>query len=125
LPSSTEVAVASYRAGGTAWTRMILRPPGSAVAVRDLGHPLLPDGVRNSIDLAPPHGVLITGSNMSGKSTFLRSLGLAAVLGQTINTCAAGRYDAPQLVVRSCIGAAMTSSWARATTWTKSRLSST
>jgi DNA mismatch repair ATPase MutS len=41
---------------------------------------------------------------MSGKSTFLRSVGLAAVLGQTVNTCIAGKYEAPQLIVRSCIG---------------------
>jgi hypothetical protein len=31
-------------------------------------------------------------------------LGLATVLGQTVNTCIAKRYDAPQLTVRSCIG---------------------
>jgi energy-coupling factor transporter transmembrane protein EcfT len=98
------IAVASFRAGVSAWTRPILRPPGSVVTIEDLGHPLLLEGVRNSIDLAPPHGVLITGSNMSGKSTFLRSVGLAAVLGQTVNTCVAGRYEAPQLIVRSCIG---------------------
>jgi hypothetical protein len=98
------IALASFRAGTSAWTRPILKPPGAAITITDLGHPLLPDGIRNSIDLAPPHGVLITGSNMSGKSTFLRSVGLAAVLGQTVNTCIAGRYEAPQLVVRSCIG---------------------
>ena len=98
------IAIASYRAGSSAWTRPILRAPLSAVTIHDLGHPLLPDGVRNSIDLAPPHGVLITGSNMSGKSTFLRSLGLAAVLGQSVNTCIANKYEAPKLTVRSCIG---------------------
>jgi MutS domain V len=99
------VAVASHRVGATgAWTRPVLRPHRSAVTIRELGHPLLPHGVRNSINLAPPHGVLITGSNMSGKSTFLRSLGLAVVLGQTVNTCTAGAFEAPQLTVRSCIG---------------------
>ena len=98
------IAIASYRAGTTEWTRPALRSKGSTVTIRDLRHPLLPQGVPNSIDLAPPYGVLITGSNMSGKSTFLRSMGLAAVLGQTVNTCAAKSYAAPPLIVRSCIG---------------------
>jgi DNA mismatch repair ATPase MutS len=98
------IAVASYRAGADVWTRPVLRPPGSAITVRDLRHPLLADAVPNTVTLAPPPWMLITGSNMSGKSTLLRSLGLAAVLGQTVNTCSANAYEAPVLRVRSCIG---------------------
>ncbi len=51
----------------------------------ELGHPLLGDatGVRNDVELGPPGRVLlITGSNMSGKSTLLRSIGLAVVLAR-------------------------------------------
>lgn len=48
--------------------------------------------------------MLITGSNMSGKSTFLRTLGVTAVLAQTLNTCLAAEYYAPVFNVRSCIG---------------------
>ena len=58
----------------------------------------------NSIALAPPHGVLVTGSNMSGKSTFLRTVGINVVLAQTLNTCLARAYEAPVYCVRSCIG---------------------
>ena len=50
-----------------------------------LGHPLLGDDVRRPSDvrLDPPgRFLLVTGSNMSGKSTLLRSIGLAAVMGQ-------------------------------------------
>lgn len=53
---------------------------------KELGHPLLPreEMKSSSVSLDPPgRFLLITGSNMSGKSTLLRSLGLAAVLGQT------------------------------------------
>jgi DNA mismatch repair ATPase MutS len=39
------IAVASYRAGTTAWTRPVFRPPGSAVTIHDLRHPLLRDAV--------------------------------------------------------------------------------
>src|SRR5688572_33307366 len=48
--------------------------------------------------------MLVTGSNMSGKSTFLRTLGVNAVLAQTINMCLARDYRAPIFHVRSCIG---------------------
>jgi hypothetical protein len=49
----------------------------------DLGHPLLPDAqcVRNSVTLAAPlHLLVVSGSNMSGKSTLLRTIGVNTVL---------------------------------------------
>jgi hypothetical protein len=49
-----------------------------------LGHPLIParQRVDNDVLLAGPgSALLVTGSNMSGKSTLLRAMGLAAVLG--------------------------------------------
>lgn len=48
-----------------------------------LGHPLIREDVRvvNDVSLPGPGSVLlVTGSNMSGKSTLLRSVGVAAVL---------------------------------------------
>lgn len=48
-----------------------------------LGHPLLaPEGaVRNDVDLGPPGTLLlVTGSNMSGKSTLLRAIGANVIL---------------------------------------------
>ena len=41
---------------------------------------------------------------MSGKSTFLRTAGVTAVLAQTIHTCLAEAYEAPVFTVRSCMG---------------------
>lgn len=49
----------------------------------ELGHPLIPAArrVENAVDLPEPgRAMLVTGSNMSGKSTYLRSLGLLAVM---------------------------------------------
>ena len=49
----------------------------------DLGHPLVPSAqmVRNSVTLSPPQQLLVvSGSNMSGKSTLLRTVGINAVL---------------------------------------------
>lgn len=49
----------------------------------ELGHPLIPSAecVRNSVQLdAPTRVLLVSGSNMSGKSTYLRTAGINAVL---------------------------------------------
>jgi len=49
-----------------------------------LGHPLIPStvGVRNDVSLGAtaPHVIIVSGSNMSGKSTLLRSVGVSVVL---------------------------------------------
>lgn len=66
-----------------AWTFPEVATGAAAIAATALGHPLLADGVRVSNDLhVGPAGsfLLVTGSNMSGKSTLLRSLGLNEVL---------------------------------------------
>ena len=58
---------------------------GPAFAAEDLGHPLLPAAhcVRNDLSFDPPCRVfIVSGSNMSGKSTLLRSVGLAVVMAR-------------------------------------------
>ena len=62
-------------------------------------HPLLEQPVKNSI--SAKRGVLLTGSNASGKSTFLKTAALNAVLAQTIHTCMADTYRAPLFYVYS------------------------
>jgi hypothetical protein len=55
------------------------------VTAEALGHPLLPPAGRvdNDVELGPKGKVLlVTGSNMSGKSTLLRALGVNLVLAQ-------------------------------------------
>ena len=56
-------------------------------------HPMLNDPVKNSI--STDRGVLLTGSNASGKSTFLKTVAINAILAQTIHTCTAESYRAP------------------------------
>ncbi|MGI9625682.1 MAG: MutS-related protein, partial [Longimicrobiales bacterium] len=60
--------------------------------------------VPNSVTMSPGRGLVITGSNMSGKSTFLRTVGVTVVLAQTLNTCPAQAYSSPRLTLRSAIG---------------------
>ena len=98
------IAVASYRAGTDGWTRPHRLPAGTTVRLEALRHPLLTDPVANDVLLAPPAGLLLTGANMSGKSTLLRTVGINVVLAQTINTSLASRYAAPAFRVRSLMG---------------------
>jgi hypothetical protein len=98
------LSVASYRSSTAGWTHPVFRNHDGPAVFDDLVHPLVPDAVPNTIALGPPHGLILTGSNMSGKTTFLRTLGVNVVLAQTVHTCLCSRYEAPVLVVRSCIG---------------------
>ncbi len=56
-----------------------------SLSFQELGHPLIQakDRVCNSGNFGPGHNfIIVTGSNMAGKSTFLRTLGINVVLGQ-------------------------------------------
>jgi ABC-type multidrug transport system fused ATPase/permease subunit len=68
------------------WTFAQIRTDGARmIEAEGIGHPLLsPDScVRNDVTVGPPGSVLlVTGSNMSGKSTLLRALGTNVVLAQ-------------------------------------------
>ena len=60
-------------------------PQPPLLVARDLGHPLLPPDVcvGNDVTIGPPGSfLLVTGSNMSGKSTLLRAIGVNVVLAQ-------------------------------------------
>ena len=66
---------------------------GGRMKIKDVYHLALNSPVANSLDESKP--VLITGSNASGKSTFLKSVAINALLAQTVNTCPAEEYSAP------------------------------
>ncbi|MBV8515828.1 MAG: hypothetical protein JO197_00345 [Acidobacteria bacterium] len=98
------LAVDSFRASARTAIPEFTDTPRRAEFER-LVHPLLDDGVANDLVLAG-RSVLVTGSNMSGKTTFLRAAGVNAVLAQTIHTVCADRWRAPLLRVRTSIGKA-------------------
>lgn len=70
-----------------------------SIQVEEGYHPLLEEPVKNSIHAT--RGVLLTGSNASGKSTFLKMMAINAVLAQTVHTCAAKVYRAPVWAIYS------------------------
>ena len=62
-----------------------------ALRIINLYHPLINEPVKN--DITADNSILITGSNASGKSTFLKAVALCCILGQTIHTCTAKEYE--------------------------------
>ena len=69
------------------------------IKITDCRHPLLKECVGN--DVLFNKSVLLTGSNASGKSTFLRSIALNTILAQSLNTVFAKEYEAPIYLVIS------------------------
>lgn len=70
------------------------------VVFQVLIHPLMPQAVPNSGKL--DRGAIITGSNATGKSTFIKALAVNGILAQTIYTCNAVYFETrPMLVMTS------------------------
>lgn len=71
-----------------------------------IAHPLIreADRVANDVQVGPPGTfLLVTGSNMSGKSTLLRALGVNAILAQAGAPCCARSLRMPPLDVHTSI----------------------
>jgi hypothetical protein len=88
-------SIASLRTEQENWCEP--RFTGETIEATDLRHPLLRDCVPNSLSLSA--GAIITGSNMAGKSTFLRTVSVNALLAQTVFTCFARSWSGPILKI--------------------------
>lgn len=64
-------------------------------------HPLIESAVPNSINAKKC--VLLTGSNASGKSTFLKMIAINVLLAQTVHTVCAKEYKAPYFMLYSSL----------------------
>jgi hypothetical protein len=65
------------------WTVASFIPAEAKFSAEEIGHPLIPSErrVANSVSIDKPGAVLVlTGSNMSGKSTFMRTVGVNLIL---------------------------------------------
>ena len=86
------ISIASYRRYVGSFARPVFTEDIRYKA-KEIYHPLLEKPVANDLDTVKP--ILLTGSNASGKSTFLKTLALNAILAQSINTVFAAGYEAP------------------------------
>ena len=75
---------------------------GDKIIAKDISHPLIFNCTTNSIKISEK-SILLTGSNMSGKTSFIRAIGLNIITGLTINTCFAKAMEFPVLKVFSAI----------------------
>lgn len=81
------ISITSWRKSLPYYCLPVFDKCGQAV---DAYHPLLNEAVPNSYCFDRP--VLLTGSNASGKSTFLRTVALNMLLSQTLHTAAAKEF---------------------------------
>ena len=80
--------------------------PAAALEAENLAHPLLADDVMvgNDVTVGPPGSfLLVTGSNMSGKSTLIRALGINIVLARAGGPVCASRFSMPPLRLATSI----------------------
>ena len=96
------ISVASLRAGNLKTCVPDLTKNVNEVILEGIYHPLVEDCVTNDLSIGEK-SILITGSNMSGKSTFLRTFCINSILAQTIFTSFADKFVSPILKQYSSI----------------------
>jgi len=72
------------------------------LVVQEIYHPLIENCIANNVSLSSK-SMLLTGSNMSGKTTFIRTVAVNSILAQTLYICFANEYSAPFYRIYSSI----------------------
>lgn len=78
-------SLAGLAADNPDWGWPRIESASTTIRGEEIGHPLLPDAVRvgNDVEIGPGGTLLlVTGSNMAGKSTMLRAVGINVVLAR-------------------------------------------
>ncbi|MFA8437266.1 MAG: hypothetical protein ACEPOZ_22390 [Marinifilaceae bacterium] len=96
------ISIASLRMGLDGYCIPEIVENRSAIVAKEAYHPLIPDCVTNSIEVGEK-SILLTGSNMSGKTSFIRTIGLNTLTALTLNTCFATSFALPRLKIFSAI----------------------
>ncbi|MGI9530491.1 MutS-related protein [Lutimonas sp.] len=95
------ISIASVQSG----QEIICHPKfskGKEIIVKEISHPLIVNCVPNDFQLID-QSLLLTGSNMSGKTTFIRTVAINSILAQTFYMCFAKEFKAPFFKVFSSI----------------------
>lgn len=93
------IAIASFRKSLPYYSVPEFVEGEISINLEEAYHPLIDNPVVNSI--SESGNVLLTGSNASGKSTFLKTVAINAILSQTINTSLSKSYKAPKFRIYS------------------------
>ena len=96
------ISITSLRQNTNSYCLPEINTINKSISAQNIYHPLIPDCVPNSIS-TNNKSILLTGSNMSGKTTFIRTIGLNAISALTINTCFADHFKLPKTRIYSAI----------------------
>ena len=96
------ISVGEYRAFLEFFSIPDLDDSYEGISITDGYHPLLENAIPNSLNTQKC--VLLTGSNASGKSTFLKTVAVNALLAQSVHTSCSKKYKAPYFYIYSSLG---------------------
>lgn len=96
------ISIHSLRSGLPDYCIPDLNATNKSIGGLGIYHPLIPYCVTNSV-WTDCKSVLLTGSNMSGKTTFIRTIGINSISALTINTCFARQFKLSRLKIHSAI----------------------
>lgn len=87
------------------WIMPKLKNGASGLTAKNMGHPLLGEKmVCNDVQIQEPRSVmLVTGSNMSGKSTLMRTVGINLVLAYAGAAVCADKFECTIMDLYSCM----------------------
>ncbi len=96
------LSIASLRSGTEKYCLPHINKGKAEIIADEIYHPLIVDSVANSMQV-DNKSILLTGSNMSGKTTFIRTIGINALTGLTLNTCFGKSFSMPRMRIFSAI----------------------
>lgn len=98
----SSISIASLREGLSEYCIPEISENNRQISFQEAYHPLIINCVENSIQ-TNEKSVLLTGSNMSGKTSFIRTIGINSITSLTLNTCFAKQFSMPKMRLFSAI----------------------
>lgn len=96
------ISAASFKQGLSYYCKPEFTEDKNRFVMEKLYHPLIINPVSNDFSFLNKN-VIVTGSNMAGKSTFLKTIGINAIMAQTLNLTTSEKYVSPIIKVMSSI----------------------
>ena len=95
------ISIASYLEEISVYSNPIFNI-SNIISFKNLCHPLIRDAVPSTVENLGS-SIIITGSNMAGKTTFIKTVGINFILSQTLYFSLSEEFNIPQLIVKSAI----------------------
>lgn len=97
------ISVATWRASLPYYSKPTFSDEIRKLETVQVYHPLIEKPIANDLALEDNRSILLSGSNMSGKTTFIRTIGINALLAQTIHTVCAKSFELSRFDIYSAI----------------------